>query len=564
MYKLVVLSGPNSESYELESGEYVLGRGDDVDIRLEGKGVSKRHCKITCSRREVNLVDIGSSNGTFVNGSLTRIKRLRPGDRISIGNFILELRKKPISKKSKNIAARTSGAVAGGIDGNLALSSDHLPVSSMSAQPLGQLQIQSNANLAPDQTEDKDFEEKAPRDPVAKLKWIVRRKILPKLYKLNETYEWRQLLVVLFGIFVLINIFFSIPEILKTNEEILLSEVKNRGYHYARDMSVVAKEMLSSGRYTQLDADFLEQEEGYKDFEITDLEGRIYAPVGRQGEWSNDPFTKQNIKIIKRAFRKGNRYKPRAGWIGENEIGIAYPVSVFDASRGIEKPIGIVVIRFAPGSLNVKDSNVNQIYINTFITSILIGAILLFFLYKLTLFPIEELGDQMDLVLKGAQERIEMKQKMSELDPLVGVISSTLKQLKTLRDRSDDSGSMDVFEESSEMVMEKYRFVAVNSENPFIILDPDYKILCVNENSDEILGIREADALGEVIFDSSHDETFTSMVVELCEKAAMTPGEGLSDDLDIAGVNYKVSASAVTGNDSQIKIFLIVVSRDEV
>jgi predicted component of type VI protein secretion system len=68
--------------------EFLLGRGADCDLRLNSKAISRHHCLIRFSGGEVTLVELGSANGTFVNGQRVRSQMaLNPGDEISLGEF---------------------------------------------------------------------------------------------------------------------------------------------------------------------------------------------------------------------------------------------------------------------------------------------------------------------------------------------------------------------------------------------------------------------------------------------------------------------------------------------
>jgi hypothetical protein len=63
----------------------VIGRGADADLRLSDTGVSRRHAELHVDPDDVTLVDLGSTNGTSVNGRRVDRARLRDGDRISLG-----------------------------------------------------------------------------------------------------------------------------------------------------------------------------------------------------------------------------------------------------------------------------------------------------------------------------------------------------------------------------------------------------------------------------------------------------------------------------------------------
>ncbi len=71
--------------------ELYIGRGSDLDIVLVEDMVSRRHAKIITGDDYVILQDLGSTNGSFVNGERVRKVRLKEGDRILIGTSILRL-----------------------------------------------------------------------------------------------------------------------------------------------------------------------------------------------------------------------------------------------------------------------------------------------------------------------------------------------------------------------------------------------------------------------------------------------------------------------------------------
>jgi hypothetical protein len=66
-------------------GELVLGRSRDCEVRLPDVDTSRRHAKIVCSGGRFVLHDLGSTNGTFVNGERIGERELAPGDRLQIG-----------------------------------------------------------------------------------------------------------------------------------------------------------------------------------------------------------------------------------------------------------------------------------------------------------------------------------------------------------------------------------------------------------------------------------------------------------------------------------------------
>jgi pSer/pThr/pTyr-binding forkhead associated (FHA) protein len=67
----------------------VIGRASDADVRLSDTGVSRRHAELRREGDDHVLVDLGSTNGTLVNGRPIERVRLSSGDRIEVGATVL-------------------------------------------------------------------------------------------------------------------------------------------------------------------------------------------------------------------------------------------------------------------------------------------------------------------------------------------------------------------------------------------------------------------------------------------------------------------------------------------
>ncbi|MBL8740973.1 MAG: DUF4388 domain-containing protein [Myxococcales bacterium] len=92
-----------------ENKEIIIGRSSDLDMVLVEDMVSRRHARIACSEADITIEDLGSTNGTFVNGEKIRRANLKEGDRVLIGTSILKL---VISDSSNGAPRRTTGEQA--------------------------------------------------------------------------------------------------------------------------------------------------------------------------------------------------------------------------------------------------------------------------------------------------------------------------------------------------------------------------------------------------------------------------------------------------------------------
>lgn len=69
----------------------IVGRSSDLDMVLVEDMVSRKHAKIVIAGSEITIEDLGSTNGTFVNGERVKKARLKEGDRVLIGTSILKV-----------------------------------------------------------------------------------------------------------------------------------------------------------------------------------------------------------------------------------------------------------------------------------------------------------------------------------------------------------------------------------------------------------------------------------------------------------------------------------------
>jgi transcriptional regulator with GAF, ATPase, and Fis domain len=93
--RLLAVSGPLREStFVLVNDEVTVGRDGSNQLAISDPSLSRRHCVLVRDAEGYKIRDLGSRNGTFVNGLAVQESRLRHGDQISAGDsvFVLLLR----------------------------------------------------------------------------------------------------------------------------------------------------------------------------------------------------------------------------------------------------------------------------------------------------------------------------------------------------------------------------------------------------------------------------------------------------------------------------------------
>src|SRR3954453_5297890 len=83
--RLVSLDG--GPPIDLVKDMTLVGRNEDCDVRLDHKSVSKLHCVIVKTDGVLLVRDLGSTNGTRVNGQRVRRAALLPNDALAIANL---------------------------------------------------------------------------------------------------------------------------------------------------------------------------------------------------------------------------------------------------------------------------------------------------------------------------------------------------------------------------------------------------------------------------------------------------------------------------------------------
>ena len=88
--RLIIVAGPDlGMEWAFKTPEIVLGRDEECDLMMSDIAVSRRHAKIALEDGQFFLYDLGSGNGTFLNGTHIDREELSPGDELTVGERTL-------------------------------------------------------------------------------------------------------------------------------------------------------------------------------------------------------------------------------------------------------------------------------------------------------------------------------------------------------------------------------------------------------------------------------------------------------------------------------------------
>ena len=89
------LASKDGDEFPLDHGDNLIGRSLTNQIQIAGDSVSRVHAKIAISKGKIEILDLGSTNGTFVNGmrlGRDQVMQLTLGDEVRLGDVILQIR----------------------------------------------------------------------------------------------------------------------------------------------------------------------------------------------------------------------------------------------------------------------------------------------------------------------------------------------------------------------------------------------------------------------------------------------------------------------------------------
>ena len=81
---------PDGKRVRLGTGTVTIGRANECEVRLADTSVSRRHAEVRATGDGWSVADLGSTNGTKVNGAIVTERKLKDGDTISVGDSHLK------------------------------------------------------------------------------------------------------------------------------------------------------------------------------------------------------------------------------------------------------------------------------------------------------------------------------------------------------------------------------------------------------------------------------------------------------------------------------------------
>ena len=548
MYRLTVIAGPNrGTSYAAQGGTITIGRQSGNTIVFQSSKVSKLHCTIDVSDEEVTLKDNESSNGTFVNGMLTKFRKLRPGDRVSVGEYVLELNQ-PGSKLAKPGRALIGLAtdLPGQLPGNII---NHTPMNVMAGMGGGQFDQNQMMN-------------QAPKDLRAKALWFFENRIMTIFYSLNLKHEWKILCVGIFSVFTVVNLVSAIYPLLQSNQTSLIREIGSKARFMAKQIAEQNVGFLAARAETKTDLGIVENAPGVKAAFLVDLDNRILAPGAKLNQYLANGTEAVIATRGRDAFRNGQE----TGFYLYDDVSslvvAVEPVKVLSPTLGKNIVVAMAVVSIDSALSTPDIGEMGLVYSEALILAAILGGLMLIILYRLTLNPFETLNEDMNQALKGDINQVPYQFKLDEVSALWDLINSAIQRIPKAGDSGGGGSAGGILSSSIDEFLGPLKMLGGLLKFGLIVFDQEQKIVFLNPAFEEISGIRLDAAVGHAMTEVARDEAMGMFTNDIIGRAPVG-GDGISEEFEFSGVAFKMYAAAFGTPGNVARCFLLAAVKPE-
>jgi len=141
------------------------------------------------------------------------------------------------------------------------------------------------------------------------------------------------------------------------------------------------------------------------------------------------------------------------------------------------------------------------------------------------------------------------------MNTLRASVNSVLQRIRELQSEEVDSEFAEM--ESDESYVNTLKEFMMGSAGGAIVLDSQKNVQSLNNDAEDLTGIRESSALGMNISDVSREKGFAGTIIELCDNSANNGGTNQEGEYELQGNNYSIYVASLLGSDNFAKAFYI-------
>jgi pSer/pThr/pTyr-binding forkhead associated (FHA) protein len=503
MLELKIIKSPSgrTEHFDIPSGRsIVIGRAEDCAIRLSSSGISKKHCVITpISLTRVEVEDLGSSNGTYINGLLIKKHIMQPGDTLSVHNFVLQLTKKIPT-------AHASAAAA----------SDSLNNSFMSGDG--------------DSIDTTGLKKK--KGALDKLNDWLEENAYPTADRLSASLDVRLLCVIALAIWTLVVTSLSLSPFKTLANQRARDESIQVARLYARQVARFNKRAVIEQRYKDLVSDLDShrgETPGLLDAKILDaVNAQILAPVEQLGQPVGGRYAQMALSYDQERINLDE---------DSGHAWVSLPIKIGTSDGNKTAAVVLVQYSYVDGQFTL--ANLVEQIVNSMFWALIISGVFLLFIYRWTDGSLVRMSRATEAALREGKGSISLPVQWGALQKLVQEIGYAL--TKALEADGGESAFGSNTQPSWAMA------ASANSKRASAVFDANLTVLAWNKGMAALVGIQENMAVGADISQASRDVAFESAIRDLAAECSTASWQNHSKTLDFGGRPYRMTMTGGMG-----------------
>lgn len=505
MLTLKILKGPSGvgESIKVEANKpIVLGRSDDADFQLASGGISKKHCQIReVAGGKLEVVDLGSSNGTFVNGLMIKKFIAKPGDNISLHDFVLR-----VEVQAPQVVLQDTFKT-GFSDGGY------------SSTPTPPTNDVTNLAGATSVIEKKSF---------------VERTIYPIADNIASQVDVRFLVLGFFIIWSITISCLSIFPFSNTSNLRIEQQASEVAKLYARQLARINQPFIIEHTYQKLISSldqFVGQTPGVLTTMIVDASnGQILSPPDLVGRTLANPESVSGLELLKKVQDENGFSKLDSRGIihalAPIRVGVTENTSDGTASV-VSKVVAVSYVEMDATKADIQAADLMDGALSAVFFAILLGFIFVIMVYRWTEGSLINVASGLEEIIGGTTNSININTQWQTLKRIGD-------QINTISSRT---GSAPIDSENSlEWAMATVESLPIAAA----AFDTNLVVVSWNHHMENLIGIRTAMALGNDISAASRDVAFEGAIRDLSAQAFNEPGIPQRKKLDFSGREHEI------------------------
>ena len=544
MWSVRILSGPQTgQIFDLKLGKNIFGRGANCDVKILSVGISKEHCEIHVYKDKAMIVDLKSSNGTFVNGVKIQHSIVKLGDKFSLFDVIMDVIPTPDLRPKVTVPqvsrpARAQQSVVTFNHGSAKQIAFQAQAAQF-AQPQMQQSLDPNASVA-----------QVPSEPQVSLKDkienYIENVVMASIYRLSSVLPFKQVLLGFILVLILMVTLLSLSPLTTITKESNFQEASKRAKSVARALARLNETALAADQFAGLNVAEALKEDGITEaLIVSQADGSIVAPSEIAGRESAKPLISQIRKEQRSVVAR----------IDSKTIGASQPIGTYDLATGETKIKFHAVVYYDVSSLNVDDGRVISLFMQTLVIASILGSILYFIFSRLIQYPISSLNKQIDTALREKTDRAEVFVDYPVFQQLVGNVNLMLNRL------AHSTDSMDSATPKQNRDIEFVNMVEMLNQ-PVLVVSQENIIIAVNHQFEQLSQMSK-DTLLNQNYNSITDAALMQNIEALMFRAGASPFERHFDRIPFSQFECEISIQACLGSDGLLEYYFIVLNRIE-